>query len=77
MFPFSPPAAPAADIVTLDRADVRVLDDQARRLLLALRQIERLTHDAPDDRSRAVYAEIRAALGSARWVAGAMAEALA
>jgi hypothetical protein len=65
------------DVVVIERADAEVLDDEARRLILSLRNVERLTHNATDDLSRTIYAEIRAALGHARWVTGGLAEALA
>ena len=65
------------DVVVIERDRAELMDDQARRAELTLRSIERLTHDATDDRSRMVYGLIRDALGCTRWVTGGLAEALA
>lgn len=67
----------ARDVVILDRADAVLLAAEAERLFDSLRAVERLTHNATDDRARRVYAEIRTALGCGRWVTGGLAEALA
>lgn len=67
----------AAEIVFLDRVNALTTLDQAAECLRSLRYVERLTHDARDDRGRAIYAEIRAAIGAARWVSGSLAEAMA
>lgn len=64
------------DVVVIDRDNALTLDEEARRLLLTLRNIERLTHDARDDLARTIYGEVRAALGHGRWIAGGIAEAL-
>jgi hypothetical protein len=65
------------DVVVIDRSAAQTLDDEARRVTLALRNVERLTHNATDDKSRMIYGEIRTALSSARWLTGGLAEALA
>lgn len=66
----------AFDVVVMDRAEVQRMNDEAGQLLDSLRYVERIAHNATDDRLRAVYAEIRTALGCGRWLAGGLSEAL-
>lgn len=64
------------DVVVIERCDALTMDSEARHLTLALRNVERLTHDRQDDLSRTIYGEVRAAMMAARQVTGILSEVL-
>lgn len=66
----------AFDVVVLDRHEAERIAVESADVLTNLRRLEAALYDARDDAGRALYAQVRVAMASARWVSGALTEAV-